>query len=185
MVVDQVVQRQANIHEALHGIQTVPVNVLPELRGVVCHRVHHLAIRFREPDVVLEEVAVAVHVSHDDLLIHEVIAFEQIRIAWVIVDDHLINLMQPVRVALVEPLVLHAELPMRIPVRKPAVSRNHIHFFEVENLEECFKEVESVFAGVLFDFDVEPRELGSKTSPAFDRQRHGYLPFPRKSLIDW
>ena len=125
--------------KTLDGLEPVPVDVLPDLRGVIRHRVHHFAIRLREPDVVLEEVAVAVHVRHDDLLIDEVIALEQIRVAGIVVDDHLVDLVQTVRVALVQPLVLHAELPVRIAIRESAVGRDHVHFFEVEHLEEWFR----------------------------------------------
>ena len=120
----------------LDRIEPVLVDVLADLRGVIRHRVHHFAIGLREPDVVLEEIAVAVHVRHDDLLVDEMIAFEQVGVARVIVDDHFVDLVQAVRVALVQPLVLHAELPVGIPVRKSAVGRDHVHFFEVEDFEE-------------------------------------------------
>ena len=172
--------------KALDGIEAVLVDVLPDLRGVIRHRVHHFAIGLREPDVVLEEIAVAVDVGHHDLLVDEMIALQQIRVARVIVDDHFVDLVQAVRVALVEPLVLHAELPVGIAVRKSAIGRDHVHLFEVEDFEERLVEVEAVFARIRFDLSIEPRQFGCETLPAgWNGDRHGYLPFPRKSLIDW
>ena len=149
MVVDQIVDRQTNVDEALDRIEPELVDVLPDLGGVVRHRIHHFAIGLREPDVVLEEVAVAVHVGHDDLLVDQMIALEQVRVARVIVDDHFVDLVQSVRVALVQPLVLHSELPVGIPVRKPAIGGDHVHLFEIENFEERLVKVETIFARVL------------------------------------
>ncbi len=160
MPVDQVVERQASIQEAFDRFEAIPVDVLPDLRGVVRHRVHHFAIGLREPDVVLEEIAVAVNVGHDDLLIDEMVAFEQIRIAGIVVDHHLVDLVQTVRVALGQPLVLHAELPVRIAVRKPAVGRDHVHFFEVEHFEDGFVEVEAVLARPLLDLHAHALQFG-------------------------
>ena len=152
---------------------------------MIRHDVHHFAVGLREPDVVLEEIAVAVDMRHDDLLIDNVIALQQVRVARVIINDHLVDLVQAVGVALVETLVLHAELPVGIPVRKPTVRGNHIHLFEVEHFENGFVEIQSVAARVLLDLAVEPRQLGcERLSAALNRYRH-YLPFPRKSLIDW
>ncbi len=162
-------ERQTSM-KALDRIEPELVDVLADLRGVIRHRVHHFAIGLREPDVVLEEIAVAVNVGHDDLLVDEMIALEQVRVARVIVDDHFVDLVQAVRVALVEPLVLHAELPVGIPVRKPAVSGDHVHFFEVENFEECFVEIETIFARMHLDLSIEPRQFGCEALPAaFER----------------
>ena len=157
MMIDEVVDRQADIDETFDGVQAVLVDVFPHLRGVVRHGVHHFAIRLREPDVVLEEVAMPVNVGHHDFLIDQMIALEQVGVARVIVDDHFIDFVQAVRVALVEPLVLHAELPVGISVREPAVSGHHIHLFEIENFEKSFVEVEPVLASVYLDLAVDPR----------------------------
>ena len=77
MMIDQIVDGQTNVDEAFHGIQPVLVDVFPDLGGVIRHRVHHFAIGLREPDVVLEEIAVAVDMRHDDLLIDEMVALSR------------------------------------------------------------------------------------------------------------
>ena len=69
MRVDQVLQRQAGVDELLHLVMPVPLNMTANPRAVVGHAVHHLAVGFAEPDIVLEEIAVAVDVSDDRLLI--------------------------------------------------------------------------------------------------------------------
>ena len=126
---------------------------------MIGHDVHHFAIRLREPDVVLEEVAVAVDVGHDDLLIDKMVVLEQVRIARVIIDDHFVDLVQAVCVALVEALVFHAELPVGIPVGETTVSGHHVHFFEIEHLEDRLVKIQAVLARVLFDLAVEPRQF--------------------------
>ena len=87
------------------------------------------------------------------------IVLQEVCVAWVIVDDHFVDLVEAVRVALVQALVFHAELPVGIPIRKPAVSGDHVHFLEIEHLEESLVEIEAVFARMDFDFPVEPRQF--------------------------
>ena len=87
---------------------------------MVGHLVHHLAVGLAEPDVVLEEVVVAVDVGHDQLLVDQLVAPQQVGVAGVVVDDHLVDLLEPVAVALGELLVLHAEAPVGIAGGKPA-----------------------------------------------------------------
>ena len=185
MVIDQIVQAKTKINEAFDSFQSVFVDVLPDLGCVIRHDVHHFAVGLREPNVVLEEITMAVNMRHDELLIDQVVALQQIRVARVIINDHLVNLLQAVGVALVEALVFHAELPVGIPVREPTVGGNHVHFFEVEDLENGFVKIQSIAARVLLDLAVEPRQFGRQRLPvALNRYRH-YFPLPRKSLMDW
>ena len=87
---------------------------------MVGHLVHHLAVGLAEPDVVLEEVVVAVDVGHHELLVDHLVAAQQIGVARVVIDDHLVDLLQPVAIALGEMLILHAEPPVRIARRETA-----------------------------------------------------------------
>ena len=57
------------------------VHVPPHAIAMVGHLVHHLAAGLTEPEIVLEEVAVAVHVGHHELLIDQIIIRHQIRVA--------------------------------------------------------------------------------------------------------
>ena len=66
---------------------------------MVREHVNHLAVRVCEPDIVLEEVAVAVDVGHHELLGQNRVRLEQVRVAGVGVDDHLVDLLKAVGVA--------------------------------------------------------------------------------------
>ena len=173
-----------DVQEGFHRIDAVLFDILAHLRGVVRHRIHHFAICLREPDVVLEEIAVAVNVGHDDLLIDGKISFEQIRVTRIVIDHHLVDLVQSIGVALVQAVVLHAEGLVRIAVRKTAIRRHHVHFVEIQGLENRFVEVEAVAAGIAFDFAMRAFQFGRQRLAGRQGQ-HGYFPFPRKSLMDW
>src|SRR5437667_12845881 len=109
---------------------------------------------------------------------------QEVRVTRVSINDHFVKIVQAVDVALVEALVFQAELPVGIPVREPALGGNHVHFFEVEDLENGFVEIQSIAARVLLDVAVEPRQFGRQCLPAALNRRH-YFPLPRKSLVDW
>ena len=185
VMVDEIIERETYVDEVFNPLEPEPVDILPDFRGVIRHCVHHFAIRSGEPDIVLEEIAVTVNVGHDDLLIDEMIVLQQVRVARVIVDDHFVNLVKTVRIALVEALVLHAELPVGIPIRDTTVSGHHVHFFEIEHLENRLVKIQAILARVLFDLAIEPRQFRcQRLSSALNGDGH-YLPFPRKSLMDW
>ena len=69
MDVDLVLQAQAGVDELLDLLDADLVHVPPHAIAVVGHLVHHLAAGLAEPEVVLEEVAMAVNVGHHQLLI--------------------------------------------------------------------------------------------------------------------
>ena len=122
---------------------------------------------------------------HDDFLVDHVIAFEKVRIARVIVDDHFVDLVQSVRIALVQALIFHPELPVRVPVRKSAVRRDHVHLFEIQDLEERFIEVETVLARVLLDFQIESGQFRCEAlSPRLDGHGHRCLLTLTQKILD-
>jgi hypothetical protein len=95
-----------------------------------------------EAVVVLEEVDVPVHVSHDELLVDQRVSFEEVGVRGVVVDDHLVDFREAVLVALGEALVLHAPAPVRVAVGKAAVRGDLVHLVVGEDLEDGRKEVE-------------------------------------------
>ena len=201
MDVDQVVDRHAPVDERLDLVLAVPLDVPADAGRVVGHLVHHLAVGVREVDVVLEEIAVPVDVGHHQLLVDGVVAAHQVGVARVVVDDHLVDLRQPVLVALAQLLVLHAERPVRVARREAAVGRDLVQLVGVDDLEDRLEEVEPVVAGVALDLLLELAEvrrqvrvveagrhvfirgLGLRIGIAQCRNR-SYLPVPRNSLID-
>jgi hypothetical protein len=111
--VDEVLQRVAHVDELLHGAHPVAVHVPSNPRGVVGKGVdplargqavhardHHVLgaaggaavlVGDLEGVVVLEEVVVAAHVGHHQLLVGERIALQQVGHAGVVVDHHLVD----------------------------------------------------------------------------------------------
>src|SRR2546428_14015165 len=54
-------------------------------------------------------------------------------------------------------------------------------FFEIEDFEERFVEVQAVLARMLFDFTIEPRQFRCKAlPPALNGQRHALLALSQK-----
>ena len=158
---------------------------------VVGHLVHHLAIGLREPEVVLEEIAVPVDMGHHQLLVEQCVGLHQIGVTRIVVDHHLIDLLQPVRVALRQLLVLHAEPPVRIPQGEAAKGRQHAHFFVIDDFKDRRKKVEAVALGPPLDFVLGGPNL--RRQLASEGERHGdllgvnapgHLPLPRNSLIE-
>ena len=119
--VDLVLDAQAGVDELFDLLDADLVHVPADAIAVVGHLVHHLAIRLAEPEIVLEEVAVAVDVRHHQLLVDQLVVRHQVGVARVVVDDHFVDLLQTVVVALAEPFVLHAEPPVRVADRKAAL----------------------------------------------------------------
>ena len=176
--VDQVLEREATVDEVLHGLFPVPLHVGTDPVAVVGHLVHHFAIGRAEPDVVLEEVVVAIDVRHDEFLIDPLIAAQQVGVAGVVVDDHLVDLLEPVAVALRELLVLHPEPPVRVPRREPAEGGDLGELVVVEDLEDRVVEVEPVGAGVRLGLDLELAQLGRQVVLGAHR-RHGRIALPK------
>jgi hypothetical protein len=162
--VDQVVEAQDRVDERLDALDAIAIHVLARLRRVVRHDVHHLSGRLAEPKVVLEEVAVAVDVRHDELLLGQRVAAHQVRVAGVVVDHELVDLREAVGVALGELLVLHAEAPVRVARREAAVGRDHVELLAVDQLEDDLVEVEAVALRDLADLVAVLRQLWSQVA---------------------
>ena len=107
--------------------------------------------RHPEAEVVLEEVDVPVHVRHHELLVDDAVAFEQIGDRRVVVDDQLVNLREPVLVALTQALVLHPPAPMRIASWEAAVCSDLIHLVVAQDLEDRRKEIQANVSCEVFD----------------------------------
>ena len=157
------------------------IRVPTDARGVVRHRVDHLPVGLAEVIVVLEEVAMPVDVGHHELLIDELIALEQIGVTGVGVDHELVDLRQPVGIALGELLELHPELPVRIPGREPAIGRDFVHLVVADDLEDRLEEVEPLVPGDLLNLDLPGPQLRRQAS---DVQVLDHRPAPRNSLMD-
>ena len=100
MRIDQVFEREADVEEFLDACRSRAFDVLADAGGVVGHLVHHFAVGLGEPEVVLEEVAVAVDVGHDQLLVGDGVGLLQVGVAGVVVDDHLVDAAEAVVVLL-------------------------------------------------------------------------------------
>lgn len=85
----------ADVEPSFHGVVTVLLDVLANVRGVVRHLVHHLAVGGAEPKVVFEEVAVCVDVGNDQLLVNQRVALLQVGVARIVVDHHLVDALSP------------------------------------------------------------------------------------------
>ena len=154
------------------GLLAEPLHVRPDPVAVVGGLVHHLAVGLAEPDVVLEEVVMPVDVGHDELLVDPLVAPQEVGVAGVVVDDHLVDLLEPVAIALGELLVLHAEPPVGVPGGEPAQGGDLGELVVVEHLEDGLVEVEPVGPRVPLDLDLEVAEVGGEVVlGAHDRHR--------------
>ena len=96
MGVDEVFQGQAAVDEGLDRLCTVAIHIALNACRVIGHLIHHFSIGVTEIKVTLEKIAMCIHMGHDQLLIHQVVAFEEIGIARIIVDHHLIDLLKTI-----------------------------------------------------------------------------------------
>jgi hypothetical protein len=118
---------------------------------MVGHLVNHFPVGVGEIEIILEEVTMGIYVSHHELLIHEIVTLKKIGITGVIIDDHFINLGQPIGVALRQSVVFHAEAPVGITARIASVSGHLIQLSIVQNLKDDLKEVQAISASVVLD----------------------------------
>ena len=153
--IDEVLQGQADVHEVLDHLHAVGVHVAADARPVVGHHVHHLAVGLRERQVVLEEVAVSVDVRHHQLLVDDLVALQQVGVAGVVVDDHLVDLRQAVGVRLLKIFVLHPEAPVRVAGGETAEGGDLVEPPVIQELEDDRKEVKAVRARVPLDLLLE------------------------------
>ena len=142
--IDQVLQRQADVDPFLDRVLAMTVDVLAHANGVVGHLIQHLPVCVLEPGVVLEEVDVAEDMGHHQLLVDHHVVVQQVGVAGGRVDDHLVDLLQTVLVALLHLEVLHAPAPMGVPRGEPAVAGQHVDLVVVADLEDGLEEVQSV-----------------------------------------
>ncbi len=119
--------------------------------------------------------AVPVDVGHHELLIDGVVAPHQVGVARVVVDHHLVDLRQPVLVALLQLLVLHPEGPVRVAGREAAVGRDLVEVVGVHDLEDGLEEVEAEVARVAFDLVLENAQVRREVR-VVEAQVHGSDP---------
>jgi hypothetical protein len=129
---------------------------------VVGHLVDHLAVGAAKPEVVAEEVAVAKDVRHHDLLVDELVALEQVGVAGVGVDDHLVDLREAVLMGAGQALVLHAEAPVGVARGKAPIGRQLVHLVEVDHLEAGLEGPQAVVSGHRLDFFPPDVQLGGQ-----------------------
>ena len=149
--VDQILDGKARVHEPLDVLDAPALLVAPHACRVVRHRVDHLPVRVREVHVVDEEIGVAVHVGHHQLLIDEGVSLEQVGVGGIVVDHHLVDLVEPVLVAFRQLGVFHAPAPVRVARGKPAVGGERVHLPPVDHLEDDAEERQPHLAGDLLD----------------------------------
>src|SRR5690606_4916018 len=80
----------------------------------------------------------------------------------VVVDDHLVDLREAVRVGAGQLDVLHAEAPVGVPRRVAAVRGDLVDLLPVQHLVDDLEEVEAVLARVLLGALLESAELGGQ-----------------------
>jgi hypothetical protein len=85
----------------------------------------------RKPEIILEEIAVPIDMGHDDFLVDVIVALKQIGIARIIVDYHLVDLVQPICIAFAEALVFHAESPVRKTIGEPHETCDFVELLEI------------------------------------------------------
>ncbi len=164
MDINQIINRHATVEKALHGILPIFLSMLTDTGAVVGHLVHHLPAGVGEVGIVLEEVAVAIDVSHHELLIDRVIAPHQVGVAGVVVDHHLVDLRQAILVALLELFVLHAKRPVGVASGEATVGGHFVQVVSVKHFENGLVEVETVVTGIAFDLDLQIPQFGSQAS---------------------
>jgi hypothetical protein len=154
--IDEVFQGQAAIHEGLHRRGSVTVRIPLNPGGMVGHLVHHLPVGMDEIKVGLEEVAVAKDMGHHQFLVNQMVAFKEVGIAGVVIDDHLIDFRQSIGITFGDFFKLHAEGPMGIALGEAAVSGDLIDFMVVEDFKDDREEFQPVPPGMVLDLILHP-----------------------------
>ena len=101
----------------------------------------------------------AVDVRHHELLVDHLVAPQKIGVARVVVDDHLVDLLQTVTIALGEVLIFHAEPPVRIAGGKPSQGGDFGKLVVVEHLEDRVVEVQPVGARMGLGLELDRAEV--------------------------
>src|SRR5262245_41689786 len=116
-----------------------------------------------------------VDMSHHDLLVHIVVALQKVGITRVVIDDHLVDSVQPIGKALAEPLILHPKSPMRVAVWKSHEAGNFIELLEIQNLEKGFVEIKTVVSRVAFNFPTNTFEIRRQIHQNLQKQPGGLV----------
>ena len=95
------------------------------------------------------------------------VGLHQVGVAGIVVDHQLVDLLQPVAVALGELLVFHAEPPVRIAGRKAAVGGDGVELVVVDEFEDGREEIQPVVARVLLHLTLDLDQVGRQ------RDSHG------------
>ena len=77
-------------------------------------------------------------------LIDELIRFLQVGVAGIVVDHHLVDAAQAIVMLLAELFVFHPESPVRIALRKAAISSDLIHLLVIAHFKDDGKEIQAV-----------------------------------------
>jgi hypothetical protein len=126
---------------------------------VVGHLIQHFTVGMCEPHVVLEEIGMAKHMGNHQFLVNPLVTHQQVGIAWIGVDHHLINAMQPIRIGLCHPFVFHAKSPVRITVGKPIISRHLVHHAIIQHLVLHREKVQAELARVPFQLFLQVKQI--------------------------
>ena len=164
MSVDEIFQRKAGVDKLFDGFVAVPVHIAIDARRVIGHLIEHPPVGRSEPGIVFEKVAVTVDVSDHEFLVGDFVVEQQIGIARISIDHHLVDFLQAVGIAFHQFIELGSETPVRIAGGEPAVGRQKTHFFVVDHLENHIEEVEAVARGVSFHVSLDAADFGRKWS---------------------
>jgi hypothetical protein len=112
--VDVLLDGEDGVEQALDGLAPVLELVLGHPARVRRDGLDHAAVGLREVGVVLEEVDVAEHVRHDQLILDGAVGLQQEAVGRVGVDDDLVNLREAEVVHRLHAVVGLAERPVRV-----------------------------------------------------------------------
>ena len=112
--------------------------------GVVRNLIRHFSICVGKPEVVLEKFYMTIHVGNHKFLICDVISIHSVCIGWIVVNHHLLNLLQAPLIPLRQRFVLHPKSPMTIPSRDPGVSSSLVEFIKFNQLKDCIRSIRTI-----------------------------------------
>ena len=162
MDVDQVFDAEAGVDEIFDLFDAEAVHVAADAIAVVGHLVHHFAIGLAEPIVVLEEIAMAVDMGHDQFLVGGVVGAHQVGVAGIVVDHQLVDFLQAVGVAFGELFVLHAEAPVGIARGEAPVGGDFVELIVVDDFEDGGVEIEAVAVRMLLHLALDVGQVGGE-----------------------
>ena len=115
-----------------------------------------------------------VNVGHDQFLVHGGIGALQVRVAGIVIDDHLVDAAQAIVVLLGHALIFHAEAPMGVTNGESTVRGDMVDLVVVEHFENGFEEVEAIGGGRGADLVIGRRQVrGEIRRSASNGGEHG------------